>query len=65
MIDIELLQENGYFKRFYELTAKYKSHREAYEALENELFQKFRIGKYSSYNSFKRNKNRYMNKVNR
>lgn len=48
-----------YFKRFYELLPKYKNGEETYNALEAEYFEKYKVHRFTSYNSFKRSKSYY------
>lgn len=50
----------GYFERFYELLHDHRTGIAAYEALEREFYELFGDNKYSSYESFKVMKRRYI-----
>ncbi len=55
-----ILTREGYFGRFFELCEEYNTYRAAYEALEEELFLLTQTTRYSSYESFKTIKTRYL-----
>lgn len=50
----------GYFERYFELLPDYRSGFEAYEAIEREFFKVFNCNRYSSYDSFRISKRRYI-----
>ena len=50
----------GYFERFYELLNDHKTGVAAFDALEKEFYELFGANKYSSYESFKVMKRRYI-----
>lgn len=49
----------GYWNRYQEIYTECRTDREAWERLEKELDDRFGIGRYTSYESFKQNKSRY------
>ena len=57
-----MLKMGGYFKIYYTHVQNGKTHKEAYYACEDEL-EKYNLPPfYTSYESFKNAKSRYMNK---
>ena len=56
---LALLKPKGYFERFHALRYEYRSDYQAWEALECEMHVAFGIGRYESYETFKRMKNYY------
>lgn len=56
-----LLSLKNYFDRFYEIKEADKSDRATFELLENEYFNLYSQNRYSSYESFKSSKWRYLN----
>jgi len=56
---LRLLKPKGYFARFYELLAIYPNQKEAYRAVENELFSSFKVTRYTNYQSFKSSKSTF------
>lgn len=60
-----LLNIDDYFKRFFEITKETETYLEAWEILENEVWEQYRISKYSTYESFKVVKHRYQNRINK
>ena len=54
-----LLTKEGYFKRFFELIEIWPTHYDAYVILEGELFEKYGLERYTSYESFRVMKHRY------
>lgn len=57
-----LFKLENYYKRFYELTATSKNHREAFEKLDEEFREQFGESRHTSYESFTSAKFVYMNK---
>lgn len=55
-----LLSPDGYFKRFFELVETHQNYRAAYTALEEEYKQYFGCEKYTTYESFRNMKARYL-----
>jgi hypothetical protein len=58
---MNILTLKGYFERFYQLRKDYKTHKQTWEALEDELYSKYNINSYSSFESFERSFYRYTN----
>lgn len=58
-----LLNIDDYFARYYELEKYHTTKREAWNTLECELWEEYRITKYSSYASFRKAKHFYQNKI--
>tara|TARA_B100000927_G_C16319232_1_gene410678 strand:- start:131 stop:334 length:204 start_codon:yes stop_codon:yes gene_type:complete len=61
---IALLNPDGFDKRFWKNTTKYKTYKEAYEKLEEEYELHFGKRRYSDYNSFRVCRNRRIKKCN-
>lgn len=59
-IDLSILSKDGYFDRFFELCVDTKTYREAYEQVEEEYINLIGSHRYSSYESFKTIKTRYL-----
>lgn len=59
---LRLLDFKGYFDAFYEILAESedKSHLKAYMAINEEYYRYFNRYKYTSYQSFKNQKSRYL-----
>lgn len=55
-----LLTQEGYFERFFELVTVSGTYQEAYVKLETEYEQYFGQEKYTSYDSFRNMKRRYL-----
>ncbi len=52
MIETKTYTPQGFLNRFYELCSKYKTYKEAYEAVEKEHQEYFGTRRYASYSSF-------------
>ena len=50
---LELLEVDGFVKRYFEMLADYDTKIEAYEAVERQYEQAFKKRKYSDYECFK------------
>ena len=57
-----ILTLSGYWARYQEIYTDFGTDRQAWEALENEMIDRFGIGRYSSYESFRMNKSRFYRK---
>ena len=53
---------DGYYEQFYLYIAGGYLHRESWEQVEREYFDKTGTNRYTSYDSFKSSKHQYMNK---
>lgn len=56
-----LLNTDDYFKRFFELTKETGTYLEAWERIELEVWEQYKISKYSTYESFRKAKCLYQN----
>lgn len=59
----KLRSRKGYFERFFALCPKHKVYRKAYEALEHEYYAVYGENRYSSYQSFRVHKHRYLKQL--
>lgn len=57
-----MFTQQGYFNRFYEIIQTVIIHAKAYEQLEDEYFNLYGTNKYTSYESFKVGKHKYLRK---
>lgn len=57
---MNILTTDGYFNRWYEFKKAGMTHKQAYEKLEDEMFDKYGINKYSSFESFEQMLYRYI-----
>lgn len=55
-----LLSEKGYWGRYYEILPDCRSHKEAWERLEAELMETYGVERYTSYESFRVMKTKYL-----
>lgn len=56
----KLLTTKGYFERFYEFVNEFQTHEEAFDAVEHQLKSNFGVNKYTSYESFRNAKSKFM-----
>ena len=55
-----LLNPDDYFTRFFELRKIYRNDFQAWDHLEYELWQEYKMNKYSSFESFRHRKSEYL-----
>jgi hypothetical protein len=56
----ELLNDKGYFTMFYQMTIEFNTHEETFDALESLFYNFYGKNKYTSYESFRVAKCRYL-----
>lgn len=59
----DLASLEGYFKRFYALSAELNNHQKAYYAVEREFYMLYGRNRYENYESFKNAKSKYLQRL--
>ena len=60
-----ILTSTGYWQRYQDIYSECRTDKDAWEYLEKEMMDRYGIGKYESYESFRVGKHRYYQKKRR